>query len=738
MKKIMISCGLLTGLFFSAQQADSTKSAKSLEEVIITKKVFQKKSDRLVYDVAASPIAKGNTAFNLLKETPLVSSTDDKTLKIAGKNNAVIYIDGRRSRMNADALEAFLKNTPAENIAKIEVITLPGSEFDVESSEGVINIILKKKTSDGTNGNLRLSNSQTKYNSQAASGSINYRKGKFGTNASLSYSDNIRPQDYVLMNGNATSSNTSVGMVENESRNLGGYVNLDYALTDKQSLGLSYNFWAGRSPYQLSDFFNTVHFLDENNQWQTTYNRSRNNGKENSRNHSFNLNYEAKLDDNGSRLNLNGAYLRYDKSETNTNIAENVTAQNALINLASQFNQSTPQKVDNFSGTADFAKMFDGFTLGAGGNFNKTKTDNDTYFEKLNLNTGQFEKDENQSNHFVYDEKIGGLYLNLEKTFAEKVSAKIGARMEFTNSYGEILGTDINVSRKNTDFLPSASVNYNINNNNSLSYAFTSRVRRPSFWEINPVRVYLTPVNYIQNNPFMKASSVYNNELMYMYKNAYFLQVQNSFTKDAITQVPLQKTEDGVNTLRYIRTNYGTENNFALNIGMNKAFFKQIWTANYVVGLQVNSFNGAVDTDPITNEKFEPFVFDYTRATPFLQLNNNVRLSSKKDWYLGINYFYLGTSRADLGTLEPLQSLDLSLKKMWNNWTFALDLRDVLKTMRIKIYDLQDSGNFNSVDQYQYSRRATLSLTYNFGNQKLQKVRKMDSAVDDIKSRTGN
>ena len=52
--------------------------------------------------------------------------------------------------MNADALEAFLKNTPAENIGKIEVVSLPGSEYIVESSDGVINIILKKKQTDGT------------------------------------------------------------------------------------------------------------------------------------------------------------------------------------------------------------------------------------------------------------------------------------------------------------------------------------------------------------------------------------------------------------------------------------------------------------------------------------------------------------------------------------------------------------------------------------------------------------
>ena len=120
----------------------------------LAKKVFKKESDRFVYDVAAAPVAKGNTAFGLLKETPLVSSTDDKTLKIAGKSNAVIYINGRPTQMDADGLEQFLKNMPAENIQKIEVITMPGSEFKVESTDGIINIVLKKSSKKNIEGNL--------------------------------------------------------------------------------------------------------------------------------------------------------------------------------------------------------------------------------------------------------------------------------------------------------------------------------------------------------------------------------------------------------------------------------------------------------------------------------------------------------------------------------------------------------------------------------------------------------
>jgi outer membrane receptor for ferrienterochelin and colicin len=145
MKRIITTAAVLTIAFFNAQQVKKdSASSKEIQEVTMTKKVFQKKADRMVFDVANSPIAKGTTGFDLLKETPMVSSTDNATLKILGKNASIIYINGRKSNMEPEAVIEMLKNMPSENISKIEVITMPSSEFQVEGNQGIINIILKK------------------------------------------------------------------------------------------------------------------------------------------------------------------------------------------------------------------------------------------------------------------------------------------------------------------------------------------------------------------------------------------------------------------------------------------------------------------------------------------------------------------------------------------------------------------------------------------------------------------
>ncbi|KFC23980.1 TonB-dependent receptor domain-containing protein [Chryseobacterium sp. FH1] len=743
---------LIAGLFFSgmisAQQITTDSTAtKNIEAVTITKQVFKKESDRFVYDVANSPVAKGNTTFEILKQTPLLSSTDDKTLRIAGKNNALIFINGRKTNMDAESLAQFLKNTPAENIQKIEVITTPGSEYQVESSDGIINIILKKKMTDGTNGNLRMSNSQNKYNASSASASVNYRKDKLGISGNISTSDNIQAQDYTLRNRNGEYSNESTGSIDDPNKNLGGYINIDYQLNDNSNLALTWNSWANRSHDSRVDLFNISEGPNvETGLLEKRYTLSRNRENARSYNNSLNLNYELKTDTLGSKLNLNAAYLNYRRFQVTDNRTIFSDVFRNDLGLSKQTIQDLPQYINNFSGMVDYIKKFkNDFTVSVGGNYNKTKTDNDTKNDTYFVDPARPTK--NEPNHFVYDENIYGAYLTLEKKLSEKFSGKVGARYEITNS----LGTSDNssnpayakIERNFNNFLPYLSLNYAINDKNNISYAFSSRMRRPSFWEINPVRNILTDDNYTQNDPFVKASSVYNQEMTYMFKNSYFLVVNHSFVKDQITQVPLQGIVQYANgqigtknELRYIRTNFGDRHELSAMLGLQKSFFKQYWSTNFNIGIQYNKNKGSLSMDPTTGDIFPTYENNISSTSLLIQMNNNIRLDKKKTWFLGVNGFYVDKQQIELGLLKDLMSLDLNLKKIWNSWTFAVDVRDVLRTNVVEIEDYQANGNYNYIKNDQFRRGVMVSLTYNFGNNKVKKVRDIESASDAIKNRT--
>ncbi len=747
---ILIAAIFFTGFTYAQEKKTDSVKTKSIDEVTITKQVFKKQSDRFVYDVAASPVSKGNTTFDLLKQMPLLSTTDDKTLKIAGKNNALIYLNGRKTNMDAESLVQFLKNTPAENIQKIEVITVPGSEYQVESSDGIINIILKKRMSDGTSGTMRMSNSQNKYNASQASFSVNYRKDKLGISSSLSGGENINPQSYILKNGTGNIRNESVGNIDDPNKNIGGYLNIDYQLNDKSNLALSWNSWANKSYNSTIDLLNTITQYSNGNLISTNYTRTKNKEDARNYNNSVNLNYELKLDSLGSKLNVNAAYLNYKRFQYSDNKTMLPGAANDFSQISKKIIQNIPQRINNFSGTVDYIQKFkNDFTFSAGGNFNKTKTDNDTrnttfsysYNDDDTLLNTQTKED---PNHFIYDENIYGLYVTFEKKFSDKFSGKAGARYEITSS----LGTSDNakqpeyqrIERNYQNLLPYLSFNYAINDKNNLSYSFSSRMRRPSFWELNPVKNIITENNYTQNNPFVKAASTYNQELTYMYKNSYFLILNHSLFKNVITQVPLQRTymENNIEKvqLAYIRTNFGNKQEMSAMAGIQKTFFKGYLTTNFNAGFQHNINNGTLNTDPTTGQVFDTYTNTTKSTSLMIQTNNTIRLDKNKSWFLGVNYFFVDKQQIELGLLKNLMSLDISIKKTWNDWTFALNLEDVLRTNIVEIEDTQANGNYNYIRNDQYNRGGTFSITYNFGNKKVKKVRDIEGASDAIKSRT--
>ncbi|MCS4302934.1 outer membrane beta-barrel family protein [Chryseobacterium sp. BIGb0232] len=755
--QILIAALFFSGLVSAQQKKDSLK-VNAIESVNIKKQVFKKQGDRLVYDVAASPIAKGTNTFNLLKQTPMISSIDGKTLKILGKSDAVIYINNKKTNMDSEALIEMLKSTPSEDIQKIEVITVPGSEFQVESKEGVINIVMKKNKNNGYNGTLKMQNEQAYYNNPSAGASFNFRQGKWSGNSNFRMGSWTERQRYTLSNGDPTFRNESYGSNDDPNKNFGGGFNVDYEISKNQSLGLSYNMRYNKS-------FNSI--LDMTN-WQNgiLMDRTVNHEDAQTRNHSFNLNYEIKTDSLGSKLTSNVSYLWFnrDKASFNESIPFGIDPSSEDYKKRySALQQSVPQIINNYAANIDYLKKTSkGATWLMGVSYNYTNTDNDTRQDKLI--DGEFVMDSKQTNHFIYKENILGIYLNYERKLTEKLSGKIGARYEMTRSTGDILGKT-GFERNYNNLLPYLNLNYAINSDHNLSYTFSSRIRRPRFWELNPSRTYFTPTNYTQNNPFVMAAKFYNQELNYMYKNAFYANLNYTMVDDAAASdlLPLQgilttpQTDKNGNIiygpngdmlmqkikfLRYIRTNYGKNREISLTLGMNKSWFKDIWTTNYSVNLGYIVYTGGVWQDPTSqlgpyeSEELEPYIVDVKNYNMSATLNNIIRLSSKKDWFLGVNYYFGSKVAMEGGTIGVRQSLDINVKKIIGDWTVVAEVNDLFNQSFYSVNGIQPNGKYNNITNFNYPRVFSIGVTYNFGNQKLKKAREMKSANDAVKSRT--
>ncbi len=93
----------------------------------------------------------GGSASDILHKLPSVTQSPEGKIAIHGNSNLLIFINGKPSSLKGDEL---LQSTPAEEVKKIELITSPSAKYDAAGSGGIINLITKKRTMDGFNGNL--------------------------------------------------------------------------------------------------------------------------------------------------------------------------------------------------------------------------------------------------------------------------------------------------------------------------------------------------------------------------------------------------------------------------------------------------------------------------------------------------------------------------------------------------------------------------------------------------------
>ncbi|HEY1869861.1 MAG TPA: TonB-dependent receptor, partial [Chitinophagaceae bacterium] len=223
------------------------KTAKSMEAVVVTAqaKVIDNKIDKLVFNAEKDITSQTGVATDILKKVPQVSVDVDGNVELAGNSSIRFLINGKPSTAFGSNIADVLQSIPASQIKSIEVITNPGAKYDAEGIGGIINIILKKSTARGINGNVSLS-----AGTRMDNGSFNFnaRKGKLAFNAFLS--GNVRPNVNTPTNYDRLSTDSlgrNVLLQQNGSGDLrrGGYqsgIGFDYTINEKNSISGSFGY----------------------------------------------------------------------------------------------------------------------------------------------------------------------------------------------------------------------------------------------------------------------------------------------------------------------------------------------------------------------------------------------------------------------------------------------------------------------------------------------------------------
>ena len=129
-------------------------SSRSLKNIVVVgeKPAIELGIDKKVFNVDKNITSAGGTAEDILRNVPSVNVDVDGNLSLRGKSNVNLLVDGKPSAMFGNDIATALQTIPAASIESIEVITNPGSKYDAQGMNGIINIILKKDRNAGLNG----------------------------------------------------------------------------------------------------------------------------------------------------------------------------------------------------------------------------------------------------------------------------------------------------------------------------------------------------------------------------------------------------------------------------------------------------------------------------------------------------------------------------------------------------------------------------------------------------------
>jgi len=678
------------------------KETVQLESVTIQsrKKLVEQKVDRLVFNVENSVTAAGGTALDALKATPTVR-VQNEVISIVGKGEILVMIDDRLQKMPQEDLAAFLKSIPSDNIKSIEVITTPPAKYDAEGSSGLINIKLKTAKANSWNANIGSSYIQKTYAGGNLNGLFTYNQDKLSLQTSISKGTGklLRTSESKIYYPNEVWKQETANKTKNDLLSLS--LGIDYKLSTKWSAGMSY-LGSFNNRVSVNNPFTTIYTDDAVSSYIASDVKAENTPKMNS----VNLHNTFVLDSLGKNISVDLDYFNYQKDDYRFFSGSELGAdKNVISNSFFSSTNSNLNKINNYSATVDFTFPAVWANLSFGAKAFHTNTSNN--LAVYDNETGNPVLNTNQSNVFNYKEYNQALYFSGSKKINPKWETQIGLRFEATQTKG----FSENLNQTNTNnyikLFPTAYVTYVPNENNTFSLNYSRRIRRPGFDYLNPFVIKTSPYYYSEGNPYLKPSIIDNFEFSFIRNQKWVNSVYFSQVSDFGQELSI--IDYVTNVTRSTPLNYADTYQIGFSTSYN--FNKWSWW-NSFTGFNLNHQNVKSKTD---------FINSIEGYNGYIYTNNDFTINHTKTLFLGLNYGLQLPGRYQIFNISTLHILDVSVKVLTLNKKLAFTIvgEDLLNAQK-PLISYQSNGIKTNAKSYSDTRGFRISLSYKFGNQKIQ------------------
>ncbi|MDH3649421.1 MAG: TonB dependent receptor [Saprospiraceae bacterium] len=702
-------------------------SAVELEAATVTatRAVVEVKPDRTVFNVQGTINSAGQNAIELLRKAPGVLVDNNDNISVLSRSGVLVYVDGKKLPLTGDDLTNYLQNLPAEQIDHIDIITSPGAKYEAEGNAGIIDLRLKKDKNLGANGSLSGNFSQGFYARGNLNSTGNFRNKKMNVfgNAGYSRRKSFWQMDFISFQNQLQLAETFRN--QNPSESYDYRIGSDFFINNAHTIGFLVGGRKSNSDYSSFDRIEISPIASPNRIDSVLI---ADNNSDNSRNqNTYNINY--RFEKSGHSLSIDVDYGQY-RTESNRfqpNRYFDAGEETLLTEVINTFD--TPRDIDIYTFKADYEKKMDKSTLSFGTKLSKVSTDNTfLLFDRLQnidiLNV-------TRSNQFIYDESVYAGYVNYSGSLGENWNFSAGLRAEQTDATGDLrpFAEDLKEPPVNFDYLswfPSAGLTYQLAREHSLSLNYGRRINRPDYNVLNPFNNQLSELSFEKGNPFLRPEIVNNIELGYTLKYRYNFKIGYSYTTDQITRlIGPSATDDRANFITW--ENLATQTILSANASLPIQITKK-WNGYFNISgshldNQADYGDGAiVDVQAWTYNIFQQHTFDLPKSFK----------AEISGWFSGPGVW------GGVFLYETSWSLNLGLQKKF----FAEKLN-----AKLSASDLFYESGWNGVSEFNGlrsvgsgrwdSRRVSLSLSYNFGNQNV-KARKRKTGLEDESKRVGS
>jgi len=693
-------------------------SSVELEEAVIVAKrsIVEIKPDRTIFNVEGTINSTGDNALNLMRKAPGVLVDNNDNITVLSRSGVMVYIDGKRLPLSGDDLSNYLKNIPAEQIDRIEIITNPGAKYEAEGTAGIIDIRMKRDKSLGANGSVSSTYSQGVY----ARGNINvmgnYRNKSFSAFGQLGYNGGTSFNEMFfssVQNGFAT---------EDEIRSKNSSAGYNYRLGTDFFIGKEHTVGFLISRYDTDRDGNSYNRVEIGRQGETGIDSilvANNTSDAKNVANTYNFNYA--FNNKKTTVNVDADFGKYRNNNTYFQPNTYYDPNEEIILPEKNTSYDTENNIDIYTFLVDVETDLWGGKFGFGTKLSKVGTDNTFLFYDIPDEDPIFNK--SRSNIFLYDENVYAGYVNYSSSIGEKWKYSVGVRLEQTDATGNLQTFDPElaeppVESNYLDAFPSAGLTYMLAPEHSFSLNYGRRINRPDYNVLNPFRVQLSELSYQKGNPFLVPEIVNNMELGYTLKYMYNFKLSYSRTTDKITRLI---GPDDDNPLAGFITwdNLAEQTVYALNISAPVEITKK-WNAFFnISGSHINNQadygdDGFVDIQIFTYNIYQQHTFN-------LPWDLNAEVSG---WFAGPGVW------GGVFLYDESWSLNLGLQRRFFN-----EQMNVRLTFNDIFYSTGWNGTseFNGLSMQGHgawdSRRGTLSLSYNFGNKNV-KSRKRKTGLE--------